>query len=42
MDKVEQEWIGARTEISQDADNADQEVKWFLQVHKTYEFLWEA
>ena len=34
----------ARTEISQEADNADadQKVKWFLKVHKTYKLLWEA
>ena len=29
-------------ELSQDADNADQKVKWFLKVHKTYKLLWEA
>ena len=34
--KIEREKIGscARTEISQDADNADQKVKWFLKVPK--------
>ena len=32
----------ARIEISQDADNADQKVKGFLKVHKTYKLLWEA
>ena len=32
----------ARTEISQDVDNADRNVKWFLKVHKTYKRLWEA
>ena len=44
MNKIENEGIGicARIEMSQDADNADQKVKWFLKVHKTYEFLWEA
>ena len=31
-----------RTEISQDADNVDQKVEWFLKVHKTYKRLWEA
>ena len=37
MDKIEHEGMGtcARIEISQDADNADQKVKWFLKVHKT-------
>ena len=44
MNKVEYEVIGtcARVEISQGADNADQKVKWFLKVHKTYKLLWEA
>ena len=32
----------ARIEINQDADNADQKVKWFLKVHATYKLLWEA
>ena len=32
----------ARIEIRKDADNADQKVKWFLKVHKTYKHLWEA
>ena len=32
----------ARTEISQDADNAEQKVNWFLKVHKTCKLLWEA
>ena len=38
MNKIEHEGIGnfARIEINQDADNADQKVKWFqvfIQVH---------
>ena len=32
----------ARIKISQDADDADQKVKWCLKVHKTYKLLWEA
>ena len=32
----------AGTEISQDADNANQKVKWFMKVHKTFKLLWEA
>ena len=32
----------ARIEISQQADNVDQKVNWFLKVHKTYRPLWEA
>ena len=38
MDKIEYERIGtcARIEISQDEDDPDQKVKWFLKVHKTY------
>ena len=41
INKIEHEEIGAcaRIEISQDADNADQIVKWFLNVHKTYKFF---
>ena len=37
LGNVEHEEIGtcARIEISQDADNAGQKVKWFLKVHKT-------
>ena len=37
MNKIEYEGIGtcARIEISQDAHNADQKVKWFLKVHIT-------
>ena len=31
----------ARTEISQDANNADQKVKWISKVHKTYKLFWE-
>ena len=44
MNKIEYEEIGtcARIEISQDADNADQKVKPFLKIHKTYKLLWEA
>ena len=45
--KIEHEEIAIfeRIEISRDADNADnadQKVKWFLKVHKTYKLLWEA
>ena len=38
---MEHEGIGncVRTEISQDAGSADQNVKWFLKVHKTYKFV---
>ena len=43
FDKIEHEEIGihtfVRTEISQDADKADQNIKWFPKVHKTYKFL---
>ena len=36
-------WVHVQeTETSQDANNADQKVKWFLKVHKTYRLLWEA
>ena len=44
MDKIELEEIStcARIEISQDSDNTDQKVKWFLKVHKAYKLLWEA
>ena len=44
IEKIEREEIGtcARIEISQDAGNADQKVKWFLKVHKTFKLLWEA
>ena len=44
MDKIEHEGMAAcaRIKISQDADTADQKVKWFLKVHKTYKLLWEA
>ena len=44
MNKIEHKGIGtyARTEISQEADNADQKVNWFLKVHKTYRLLCEA
>ena len=43
-DTTEHKWIStcARIDISQDTDNADQKVKWFLKVRKTYKFLWEA
>ena len=44
MSETGDERIGtcARIEISQDADNADQKVTWFLKVYKTYKLLWEA
>ena len=44
MDKIEHEGMGtyAGIEISQDADNSHQNVKWFLKVHKTYKLLLEA
>ena len=44
MNKIDYKGTGtcARIEISQDADNADQKVKWFLKVHKTYKLLCEA
>ena len=44
MNKFEHEGMGtcARIEISEDADNANQKVKWFLKVHKTYKLLWTA
>ena len=44
MNKIEYEGIGtcARIEIRKDADNADQQVKWFLKVHETCKLLWEA
>ena len=37
MNKIEHEGMGtcARTEIGQDADDANQKIKWFLKVHKT-------
>ena len=42
--KIEHEEIGkcAGIEISQDANNADQKVKSFPKVHKTYKLLREA
>ena len=42
--KIEHDGIGtcASIEISGDADNAEQKVKWFLKVHETYKLLWEA
>ena len=44
IDENEHELIStcAGIEISQDADNVDQKVKWFPKVHKTYKLLWEA
>ena len=44
MNKIGYEGKGtcARTEISQDADNGEQKVKWFLKVYKAYKLLWEA
>ena len=44
MDKIEHEEIGTceRIEVSRDADNAHQKVKWCLIVHKTKNLLWEA
>ena len=41
MNKTEHEGIGtcARTEVSQDADNTDQKVKWCLKVRKIYKLL---
>ena len=41
MNKIQYEGIGtcARIEKSQDANNTDQKVKWFLKVHKTYYLL---
>ena len=43
-DKIEHKRMStcARIEVSQDADNADQKLKWFLKVHETYIALWEA
>ena len=44
MNKIEYEGRGtcARIEISQDAKDADKNVKWFLKVHKTYKLFWVA
>ena len=41
MNKIEHEGIGTcgRIEISQDADNTDQKVKWCLKVRKIYKLL---
>ena len=41
MNKIEYEEIGTceKIEISQDADNADQKIKWFLEIHRTYKLL---
>ena len=40
MNKIKYEGIDAcaRIEISEDAANADQKVKWFLKFHKTRNF----
>ena len=40
-DKIEHEKIGARTEVSQDEDNSDQKVKWFLKFKKYTNFCGE-
>ena len=44
MNKIEHEGTGTCVKIEriQDADNAEQKIKWFLKVHKTYKLLWEA
>ena len=42
MDKIKGMGTCAKIEISQDADEAEQKVKWFLKVHKTYKRLWKA
>ena len=44
MDKIEYEEIGtcAGIEISQDADDAEQKVKYFPKVHKTHKLLWDT
>ena len=44
LDKIEHVEIGtcARTEISQDADNKDQKLKWFLKVHNTKQTFVES
>ena len=44
MNEIEDEGIGtcARIGISQDADNPEQKLKWFLKLHKTYKLLLEA
>ena len=44
IDKIEREEIGnyVRIEVSQDADNTDQKVKWFPKAHKAYKLLWEV
>ena len=41
VDKIEHErmCICARIEISQNADNTDRKVKWFLKVSKTYKIF---
>ena len=44
MNKIEHLGMGtcARIKVSQDSDKAEQKVKWFLKVHKTYKRLWQA
>ena len=44
MNKIEHEGTGtcARIERSHDDDSTDQQVKWFLKVHKTYKLLWQG
>ena len=44
MKKIEYEEIAtcSRIEINEDAENADQKVKWFLKVHKTFKLLRDA
>ena len=40
INKIEHEGMGTcgRIEVSQEAENADQKVKWFLKVHKNRNF----
>ena len=42
--QIEHEGLGtcARIAISQDANNADQKIKWFLKVYKACKLLWKA
>ena len=45
MDKIVHEETGgtyAEIEISKHADNTDQKIKLFSEVHKTEKLLWEA
>ena len=42
MDKIKHEGQVPLQEISQDADNAKEKVKWFLKVYKIKKLLWEA